>query len=279
MSRSNPKSKSNHSKHSYDVYKIQLQIAMHPKIIHDALCDYLKRTIGLRGNLVSIKELQYALNAKASAQQELGKFKFGPDQRIYELLADEAIWAVINKNKIEDVNAYFSWESTYQPEIVQKITNSKTCSIDGVINLFDKKQKKALSIPVELKSTMRNPNDQNCGDIRAQVREIIHSKKEDLAMPAQISAIFVMPYSPRPANTPEGITTNPRLDLAVLRELQAVISKDSLAALVLFSICPADGVCVTACLIGRNDDICVEGIGKHLGSVKFLFPNGEDDTI
>lgn len=242
---------------------INLQMTRDQKNMHDALCQYFKRTLAN----ITTKTLQDSLNAKANRQPELEKFKFGSDQRIYELVIGESISAVMRDSKTTNIVVKFVWQSADQQEIIQDFTQSSSGSIDGGIGFFIKGKKGLTLLPIEAKSTMINPYEAVSGNLCNQAIECINKKSADFSTPSQLSALLILPYS-----------NNEQLSLdlkPVINAIQDTIADDSLAAICLLSVHESE-IRITVCMIyGKDFRFTTQNIHEYIKACKYTFPKDE----
>jgi hypothetical protein len=168
--------------------------------VYRDILKYLSRAI--LGNSILIEdrtELQRALHQKVSGITEFAKYETDPDLRLEELIAVTCLSLMLNARQPSTLYMP-AWQKPGKKTDINKLTGEE--SWDGFIvgiNTADNKNDMILS-PVELKSTMSNPNDSIQTDVTTQAIDVIQSQASSFQNAGAIHGMIVMPYHPSSGN-------------------------------------------------------------------------------
>ena len=178
-----------------DLLKAKLE-----KNVYFDILKYLSRTI--LGNSILIEDraqLQKILHQKVSSISEFAKYEADPDLRLEELMAITCLSLMLNA-KSSSILYMPAWQKPGKKVEINNLTGEE--SWDGFIvglNTADDKNNMILS-PVELKSTMSNPNDSIQIDVTAQAINVIQNQAGSFQNAGAIHGMIVMPYHPSNGN-------------------------------------------------------------------------------
>lgn len=239
---------------------LKLQSAQLPLII-GLLRKYFNRTL-FNGKIIDTAELQKALNSKVRDQGEFQGLWFGPDFRIYELLACTAAQCSMNEFRAQDMHSFLFWEACAQPDLVRELTNSRSGSIDGCLIFIKDGEKGGYPLPIEIKSTMINPSKPPHSNMTGQVLSIIERKKVEFGRQNQLSILFILPQ-------PTGSSSVALNFHSIVESFRQILGLNSIGMLVI-PLFKEDGVILqTYIILGQYFEFSKEHISQFMRCYKY----------
>lgn len=176
---------------------IKLQAALDVNHLYALLKGFFEQELLANATqLTGSQHLQKTLNTKAKDIPTLGIYTFDNDMRAIELAVMLSILETTSKTggHGKDYMLLPAWQLPGQNAAVQSHTGKE--SWDGfLIGLPRVKDSSAISIPIELKSLMDNPNATTSGDPNTQLTAKIAQFTSYFQQPGTINTVLVMPYT------------------------------------------------------------------------------------
>ena len=186
----------------------------------------LNRKLGNHSENMAV--FQKVMNMHAANEPEFKKYNFDPDQRLYELMTTLSAYSVLKKNTPYPDRIRICWQKAGEKSNVENISDGKSQTVDGVFVFFGLDEKDTF-LPIEIKSTMCDPNRSITETIDRQIDALISRKQAERGGTPQASIIAVMPYTPEAG----GLTVN--LERPIKR-LQTIADEASLISICLFEV-------------------------------------------
>ena len=178
--------------------KIKLQAAFDVKYLYCQIRSYFEKELLSKINTLTDARLQQILNKKAEDIPLLKSFTFDSDVRIIELAVLVGVLETLHR--LNWLNKKYGFLPAWQLPKKQMIRKafSKKESWDGfIVGLPKKEELKAISIPLELKTTMHNPKEKIYTNPNKQLKSLLSSPKitKHFQHEGSLNGVLVMPYS------------------------------------------------------------------------------------
>lgn len=176
---------------------IQLQAAIDVMRLYGLIKEHFEQELLLDPSQLSDTQLQRVLGTRAETIPAFSDYSFDSDVRLVELAILVGILETLRRigGLSKDHVVLPAWQVPGQKEALKNFSQKE--SWDGFILAMPRKgtEGDTISIPMELKSLMANPNEEVAADPNEQLKSRLAQFRPHFQQPGSMNCVLLLPYT------------------------------------------------------------------------------------